>query len=466
MDSPTGGLSEYIAKAKFEDIPEDVVEYAKCLILDLIGCAIGGSTLQPGKIIIDFFTELGGYPQASILATGKKLPCIHTAYVNSYLANLLDFDDDSSVAEGHPGATIIPAGLALAEKIRASGRDFITAVVIAYEAWARISQGIAASPERRAKVWGLSVHQIFGAAIASSKLLKFDAEQIANALGLAGASAPVPSVRKSGLELKERPVSWAKNNFGWASMGGILSAFLTERGFIGNKHILDGEKGFWLMAGSDRCDFDKITLNLGTDYLISGTGFKPYASCRWTHSSLDATAEIMVKYRIDVNRIESIKVSTFSELVEGFGVNKPVSILDAQFSLPHLIALELLGRSPRRGLSDDNLTDPKVQSLAEKVSIELSPEIEERYRQNKKFCSSIVSIEQIDGSLFAERVDIPQWDPEKSPAKEELHSKFTYLTAPIIGVDASRAIIGDLEQLENLKDVSSMISRISQGANR
>ncbi|GAI38491.1 unnamed protein product, partial [marine sediment metagenome] len=74
---------------------------------------------------------------------------------------------------------------------------------------------------------------------------------------------------------------------------------------------------------------------------------------------------------------------------------------------------------------------------------------------------SAVSIEQIDGSLFSERVDIPQWDPEKRPAREALQDKFTDLTAPIIRVDVSRAIIGDLEHLENIKDVSSIISRIS-----
>lgn len=459
MDSQTELLAEYIAQAKFEDIPEYIVEYAKNLILDSIGCVIGGFTLQPGKIIIDFFTELGGYPEASILATGGKLPCIHAAYINSYLANLLDFDDDiSGIADGHPGATIIPPGLALAEKIRASGKDFITAVVVAYEAWMRISQAIRSSPERCAKVYGLSTHQIFSAAIASSKLLKFNTEQTANALGLAGATAPVPNAGAMGLD--DRPISWLKNNFGWASMGGVLSALLTERGFSGNKHILDEDRGFWLMAGSDQCDFEKLTLNLGKDYLISEIGFKPYAACRYTHSSLEATAKIMAKHSIDVDKIKRVEVNTSSQPVEDFAANKPTNILDAQFSLPHLIALELLGKSPSKGLSGDNLNDPKVQSLAEKVSLHLSPEIDERFQQNKKLSSSVVSIEQVDGSLFSERVDIPKWDPETRPTKEELQAKFVYLSIPIIGIDASQALIRDVEQLENLKDVSSMISRI------
>jgi len=465
MNSPTQALSQYIAKTTFEDIPENVVEEAKDCILDSLGCAVGGATLQPGKVIIDFFTDLGGHPEASVLATGKKLPCIHTAYVNSYLANLLDFDDTSTRPLAHPGATIIPPGLALAEKIGASGRDLITAIVIAYEAWGRIAQAIASSPERQAKVWGMSTHQIFGAAIVSAKLLKFDAEQIANALGLAGVSAPVPNCRKLGVELEDRPISWAKNNFGWASMGGVLAACLTEKGFKGNKHILDGERGFWLMASSDQCDFEKITLNLGTDYLISQTGFKPYASCRMTHSSLDAIVEIMAKHKADVNKIKTIKVNNIAEVAETFGVHNPASILDAQFSLPHLIALELLGKSPSKGLSDDDLTDPMVRSLAERVSIEPSSELEKKFCQNG-LLSAMVSIELTDGSLYSKRVDIPKWSATSRPTRRELQDKFIRLTAPTIGSEAADAIVEDIEQLANLRDISIMISEIDQNSRR
>jgi 2-methylcitrate dehydratase PrpD len=462
MNSPTRTLSEYIAKAKFEDIPRDILEDAKYYILDSMGCVIGGCTLKPGKIIMDLFTELGGAPEASILGTGKKLPCMHTAYVNAYIANLLDLDDTYSAPPAHPGATIVPPGFALAEKIRASGKDFITAVVTAYEGWARICQAIAPSVERMSKVAGFSTHQIFGTAIVASKLLGFNVEQTANTLGLAGANAPVPNIRRLGLE-EGQPITWIKNNYGWASMGGVLAASLTEKGFVGNKYILDGDRGFWIMAGSDQCDFDEITLNLSADYVISKTAFKPYASCRGTHSSLDATVEIMAKHNLDVDKIKAIRAETHQDLVRILSGRNPTNIIDAQFSLPHLIALELLGKSPRKGLSDEDFIDPAVRSLAEKVYLEVSPEIEEEVHQGRLYWAAIVSIEQTDGKLFSERVDIPKWDPGKWPTREELRSKFTYLTAPIIGIDTSEAVMGDIEQLENLKDISTVISRISQG---
>ncbi len=454
MYSPTQALSEYVAEAKFEDIPGNVVKHAKDCILDSVGCTIGGAALDHGKMMIDFYSELGGPPEATILATGEKLPCMHTAYVNSYLSNLLDFDDYA--IGGHLGATIIPPGLALAEKIRASGKDFITAVVIAYEALSRIAESIASSPERRAKVWGLATHQIFGSAIVACKLLKFNSEQTANTLGLSGASAPVPFLRKFGQELQDRPIGGLKNNYGWASMGGILSASLTQRGLSGNKHIFDGEKGFWIMASSDQRDFEKMTLNLGRDYLITRAGFKNYASCYFTHTSLDAIALIMVKHKVNVNEISSIRVKTFGELVSSFGVTAPANILDAQFSLPHLIALELLGKSPSKGLSEDNLADPKVRTLAEKVSIELSPEAEEGFLKRMVYPSS-VSIEQTDGSAYSETVDIPKGAPERKLTEEEVRAKFMRLSAPLVGAGASEAFVHNVEELEKRKDVSIVI---------
>lgn len=465
MDSPTMALSKLIAEARFEDIPGKVVEDAKDYILDLLGCAIGGASLEPAKLIISYFMELGGHPEASILATGGKLPCIHAAYVNSYLANLLDFDDTSIAPLAHPGAVIIPSGFAVAEKLGASGRDFIEAVIIAYEAWARIGQSIASSPERQAKVWGMSTHEIMGSAIVAGKLLKFDAEQIANALGLAGVSAPVPNCRKLGVELEDRPISWAKNNFGWASMGGALSAFLTQRGFIGNRRILDGEKGFWLMASSDRCDLDKVTYNWGEDYLISQTGFKPYASCRMTHSSLDATSAIMASHKIDAGKIKSIGVKGINEVAETFSVGNPVNVLDAQFSLPYLIALELLGKSASKGLSDDDLTDPAVRSLSAKVYIEPSAELEQGFRQKGQL-PAIVSIELTDGTVLSHRVDVPKWDASDRPSQEELRKKFTYLTAPVIGTETCEIVINHIKTIEKLDNITAITSNLASASRK
>ena len=144
----------------YDDLPDEVIDRAKMSILDSLGCAIGGSTLEPAGIILSFLTELKGKPESTLIPKGPKVPTIHAAYANSYLANLMDFDD---TGRGHPGACIIPPALAVAERIGASGRELINAVTLAYEVHARIADAITPSTQRDKQVRGVATHETFGA---------------------------------------------------------------------------------------------------------------------------------------------------------------------------------------------------------------------------------------------------------------------------------------------------------------
>jgi 2-methylcitrate dehydratase PrpD len=456
VESPTKVLSEYVAEARFEDLPESVVNKAKHCILDSIGCAIGGASTQPGKIIIDFFQRLNGIPESTVYATLKKIPCIHASYINGYLANVLDFDDVYTQVS-HPGATTVPPAMAVGERNAVSGKDLINAIVLGYEVSLRIAMAITPSPERYKKAWGNSTHQIFGAAVVSSKLLNSDIDQIRTALGLSGVIAPVPHFRKMGLELAERPFSWAKNNYGWACMGGVLAALQAKEGFIGNQYVLDGEKGFWAMAGSDRCDFQGLTSNLGKEYLILNNSFKYYACCGWTHSTLEATRAILVEHPIKSQKVKSVRVKTFFEVVENLGATRPANIIDAQFSLPHLIALTLVGKPPNQGIKEENLKDPEVINLAEKVVIEIDPTADEIFFQKKEWTSTVV-IEMDQGEIFSKSINKAKGDPGMDLSFAEMTQKFMDLAKPILGKGRTESLIQFIKDLEEVRNISSLFS--------
>lgn len=133
-------------------LPERVIIKTKDLILDSLGCMIGGTHLGQGQSIIDMFGDMGGAPESTVVGMPTKVPALHAAYANSYLANLLDYDD---VCNGHPGATTIPPALATGEMVKASGRDFIEAVVVGYEVGIRLSQAMMRFPTRDQIVSGL-----------------------------------------------------------------------------------------------------------------------------------------------------------------------------------------------------------------------------------------------------------------------------------------------------------------------
>lgn len=451
--SPTDVLCGYAAESRYEDIPKEVIEMTKTFILDSMACSVGGSKLEPGRMVIDFFEAMAGSPEATVLPTGKRLPVMHAAYVNAYLANVLDFDDTYANL-AHPGATAIPPALAMAEKTKASGRQFLNAVVVGYETSLRVGLATVATPERYKQVWGLSTWQIVGAVMAASKLLGFDKEQIRNAMGLACVNAPVPYARKLGMELDERPFAWSKNNYGWAAMGGVLGAMMTQRGFIGNQFILDGDRGFWVMIGSDRCDFDKMTEALGEKYLIMNNSIKPYASCRWTHTTIDACLKIMEKHPIKPEAVKSVTVKGIYEVTRSLAEQHPKNIIDAQFSIPHVVSLCITGNSPAQGLSEAHLKDDRIQSLARKVKMEIDPTADRLYFEKGGLMLSTVVIETNENGRFEESMSYPKGSPENPMTPGELERKCLSLTSPVLGKSRAEKLLKTIRNLENVKDVS------------
>ena len=454
-NSPTRALCQYVAQAHYKDIPKEVIESTKPYILDSIGNSIGGSRLEPGKIIIELLESMGGTAEASVMATGKEVPLLHAVYLNSFLANVLDFDD-TYTNMAHPGATVIPPAIGVGEKIKATGQQLLTAVVVGYETSLRIGLAIVATPERYKQVWGLSTWQIFGATAASGKLLNLDEEQMRNAFGLGGVNAPIPYARKLGMEVEERPFAWSKNNYGWASMGGVLGSLLAQKGFLGNRHILDGERGFWVMAGSDRCDFGKMVEGLGEKYLLPNTSFKPYASCRWTHSTVDACLAILEKHGVGPDDVRSVTVKGMYEVAHSLAEKKPKNIIDAQFSIPYLIGLCITGNSPAKGLSEAHLEDSTIQSLAEKVNVEVDPEADRLYFEKAGVMVSTVIIETNGNERFEESVMYPKGSPEASMSTEELETKFLALTTPVIGEPRAKKILERVMSLETMENISSL----------
>ena len=166
---------------------------------------------------------------------------------------------------------------------------------------------------------------------AVGRLLRLDQATMLSAFGIAGANAPVPSVYKEGIG--ERPVAWVKNNFGWSAQGGALGAMLASHGYRGQTSFLDGDKGFWRMAGSDQCDPDAMVAGLGSEYRIVDNSFKPYACCRYHHTALDALRELQDGQPLEAREIENTHVRGIWRVSEHIKP-EPQDLIDAQYSLP------------------------------------------------------------------------------------------------------------------------------------
>ena len=458
----TRTLVDYTLGTKFENYPDEVVEKAKTLILDSIGCALGGSKSAIGQSILPPFSQMGGSAEATLIGGNKKVPAVNAAFVNGTNANALDFDDTFlSDAIGHPGSSTIPAALAVGEWRGASGKEIINAIITAYEVGNRIGLAIQPTKERLKNVWGFGTWQTFCAAIAAAKTLELDRDKMFNAFGVAGATAPLPCTQKWGWDISERPIHWVKEPTGWPCWTGTLAAILAENGFIGNRYILDGENGFWIMAGSDQCDYEKMVSGLGKEHLImTEMSIKPYSCCRWQHPALDGLKKIIGDNRLAAEDIAEIIINSFY-WVKTQEIYEPAGAVDAQFCVPYTAAMVVLGNKPGPGwYMEENLANPLVKDIAGKVRVNVDPELDSIY-VNKGEQTALVEVITRSGERYREHVKTPSGDPRNPLTPEEIKDKFITQASYVLDPDSvSRAagMIAEFEKLDNIDQLMVLLA--------
>ncbi|MEX2356306.1 MAG: MmgE/PrpD family protein [Thermaerobacterales bacterium] len=447
----TEQLASYAAEIRFEDLPDEVVHAAKRAILDSLGCSIGGARVKQGRFLVDFFSSMGGRPEGLVLATGQKLPLTHAAHINAALANVLDFDD--TLGEGHLGATIVPPALAAAGMKKVTGAELLAAVTAGYEVSARIGTAIRPSPERFRLVRGLGTFQVFGAVSAVGHLLNLDSETMRSAFGIAGANAPVPSVYKEGFD--DRPVAWVKNNFGWSAQGGVLGALMAQRGYRGQRSFLDGERGFWRIAGSDRCDFDLMTAGLGSEYRVLDNQFKPYSCCRYHHSVLDGVRTLMD--RTGGDEVTGVEVRTIWRVGEHMDP-RPQDLTDGQYSLPYQIAGHLSGRAERFDwMLRSQLDDPELLKLADRVAYVADDAMEDQFQSVRQLSAAVVM--RTAAGEWSETVPHPWGSPANPISDADLERKFRHLTGPALGESAAQLLVDLIWNLDSVGDVGAALAQ-------
>ncbi len=314
MPSLSRTLSEWIVNLRFEDLPPDVIDRAKGLTLHAISSILIGSQTPAGKEAIALFVEeeQGVRNGATILVSGQKVTKGGAAFANSEMCYSGGKWDTFRMLT-HPGTSIIPAALTGSELTSASGKDYITAIVAAYEVMERMAaefiptvmtRGFHASP----------VFGIFGAGIATAKLMGFNVEQMNSTIALCAslASGNLEGQRSGGKALRE----------GAAVRNAMLAVDLAKRGHPGGETVLEGAAGFYhaytgnnlgkltySFTGKTSTNLDEITANLGQEWLFLETLYRIYSTAGYNIAHVDITAQLCkqhgIKYQ-DILKIEAV----------------------------------------------------------------------------------------------------------------------------------------------------------------
>jgi 2-methylcitrate dehydratase PrpD len=449
----TRQLATYAAKLRYRDLPPEVVAIAKTAVLNIVAAAIGGAQTRIGGVHLALAKQLGGGAgRATLIGDGGRVSPATAAYANGGLAFALDYEDVCQYVI-HPGPIVVPAALAVGESQRANGRQLLTSVVAGYEVGTRIGWAMQPSPERGAQVWGQQ-YTPFAPCAAVGNLLGLDAVQMDAAFGITGTYAPVPSAYKYfGIVAETRPMREAKLGWGWMSMAGTMGALSSAAGLRGGHGILDGREGFWIMAGSDRCDFPKMLQGLGTEWLILGTDFKLHPSIAWSHPPFVALQKLIAAHRIKPAQVAKARVWNVG--VSRIADYNPAGAVDAQFSLPYAVATTLLGLPLTPALyADRTLRSAKVRAMLARIEC-LPDETMDMDWFTGNVMRTRVELTLTDGRVLEATAQFPGDKPKYG--RDEVIAKLVAMSDGLLGASRVEQIVTTVDRLEKLPDVSALV---------
>ncbi|MFZ5650052.1 MAG: MmgE/PrpD family protein [Bacillota bacterium] len=443
----TSKIVEFISDTGYEDISPPAVEAAGLAILDWMGSAAAGSRQSPAQMMLGVVEDLGGVPESTMLTGGGKTSCLNAALLNGAISHIVELDDVHRASIIHPGAAVIPAALAAAEKEHLGGKDLITAVVVGYEVAIRIAEAITPSHYYFWHTTGTC--GTFGAAAAAAKIFRLGSDRITWALGNAG-------TQSAGLWEFIADGAMSKHlHPGKASTNGLLAALLARRGFTGASRILEGERGF-CRATAKEIDFARITDGLGAGkYRIEEISYKIHSSCRHTHPAVDVALDLARKHKVVPDDVQSIRVKTYKTALDITNNYTPDNPYAAKFSLPFCVSLAIKeGHCSPEGFSESSLTDPVIRSLMERIELEADPDLTSRYPE---LWPASVIIHTRSGETLKGQTDCPKGDPENPLNAVELEEKFLNLARGPWGESRSQRVLELCRNLPSVSDLSSAL---------
>jgi 2-methylcitrate dehydratase len=238
-------LADYAVSLSFQEIPPDVIHQTKRVVLDTVGCAVGGYDSEARQAIEEYVKESGHPGEATVFGSGTRTSCLNATLANGAMVRYLDYNDTAFIIQGetyrtgyHP-SEVIPAVLALGERQRLPGRDVITAIVLGYDLSLAFLEGVIGVGMEK-KGWNGDTRGAYIMPLAAGKLLGLNETQMENAVGIAGSCHAVLGI----LDTPAEEYTMTKNiRFPTMSYAGIMAAMLAQKGFTGPTTVIEGHDG-------------------------------------------------------------------------------------------------------------------------------------------------------------------------------------------------------------------------------
>lgn len=460
----TQEVASFVARTRYQDLPKEVVTLARGFILDGLGVALAGSTDECSRIVQAHTRHMRAKGESTVLGSNFSAPAPKAALVNGVAGHAMDYDDTqlSTSKEAvyglltHPTTPVLAAVLAIGEREKVSGQEFLLAYILGVEVECRIADAI--NPRHyQSGFHSTATMGGLGAAMAVGKILKLKEEGLIRTLGIAASMA---SGLRENFGTMTKPL-----HAGRAAENGVTAALLAQAGFTAATNILEARRGFYnAMAGG--YDDSKISGRLGRPYFMvdPGISIKPYPSGSLSHPAQDLILDLVKQHDLHAADIQSIAVGTNSNVPNALIYPMPKTALEGKFSIPFCMAIAVLER--KAGIAqfqDRKVRDKKVVELMKRVSLYVDDELEALgYDQVR----SRIRVTLKNGKVIEGRYDVARGHPEKPMSWAELGEKFRDCADLVVARKYAEEVIDLVARLEQQKRLSPLLRALSGGKTR
>jgi len=434
-------LAYWVRQVQFADFPPATVHKAKMHLLDTLGAALAGAGSDEVKKTLGLISPSGNSP---IWGKNRYSTPRDAAFINGIAAHAYELDDCGGC--DHSGAVVVPAILALLPSCttKVSGEKLLVTLLMGYEVARRILEACGGYEVHNGLGWhSTGTCGVFGAAIAAGLTLGLDEAGLVSALGIAGSYAGGTwNFIHDGSQSK-------KLHAGRAAEGGVMAALMAQSGFQGSANILEAQSwGSYLATfGQGKGQVHALTEGFADNWRLNRCSIKPYATCRGTHSAIDALETICTEHGLDKNAIARIKVRISRFQADMCGGKVVTTRAQAQMSLAYALAAKLsYGQVFLAQLEEKAYRNSEVQSWIERTDIIIDDALPQEAEPE-------ITVILHEGVRFSATALYPLGSPQKPLSDEKIIEKFTQLAAFSLNQARIYPLVEWILDLEKQSDV-------------
>jgi 2-methylcitrate dehydratase len=448
MDRIVADLSDYTAALTFEELPAEVVHHAKRMLIDTLGCAIGGFSSEPSRVARSLAEAVSSQQPATVLGSGQQTSLDLATFANGVMMRYLDFNDGyTSKESGHP-SDAIAAVLSPAEVVHGSGKAVITATVLAYEVFCRLCDAVCV----RDRGFDHVTLGVIASTLGAAKAMGLSQSQITQALNLSlAANLALYQTRIGDVSL------WKGCAFANASRNAVFAVLLAAKGLTGPSPIFEGRGGFFNAVS--HAPFALAPFGgRAQPFKILECSIKHFPLGLYSQTVADAILEV----RQRLPQIEDIQEVTIETLQTAINIMAgdaekwhPTNRETADHSMPYTAAVALMyGTIEPRHFGEDYWRNPQLLALVQKVKVRVS---DEANRRAPEAMLSTVDVVTTAGQHYTAEVPYHRGHYKNPMSDQEIEAKFRALAQDVLTPARTAALLESLWHLEQVEDIGQVI---------